>query len=146
MIKLTDKKISIDEVLERVEDIGTGGVVLFLGRVRNHNDGKDVLSMNYEAYAEMAEAKLQELEAVVRKKWPVKQICIIHRTGSLQLGEVSVAIAVACAHRKNAFEACRHAIDTLKTTVPIWKKEYFSDGEAWVEGVTPQTDSSFPSQ
>ncbi len=137
MVELTETKISVDAVLEGVEDHGTGGVVLFLGKVRDHAEGRQVDRMAYEAYVEMARAKLEELEARTREKWPVRQMCIVHRTGVLELGEVSVAIAVACAHRGAAFEACGFAIDTLKETVPIWKKEFFSDGEAWVEGVVP---------
>ena len=138
MVKLVSQKISVDEILSQVEDHATGGVVLFLGRVRDHAEGRPVTQMDYEAYAEMALKKMQEIEREARQRWPVKKIAIVHRVGRLQLGEVSVAIAVACAHRQDAFEACRFAIDTLKETVPIWKKEYFADGEAWVEGVVPQ--------
>ncbi len=138
MVELTDKKIDTAAVLAQVEDYSTGGVVLFLGRVRDHAEGRAVKAMDYEAYADMATAKMEQLEKRVRRKWPVKQMAIVHRTGRLELGEVSVAIAVACAHRGDAFEACRYAIDTLKETVPVWKKEHFTDGEAWVEGVVPR--------
>lgn len=138
MVELTDKKISIDKILNAVEDHATGGVVLFLGRVRNQVEGREVLRMNYEAYSEMALAKMREIEEEARKQWPIKKIAMVHRTGQLELGEVSVAIAVASAHRKEAFEACRFAIDTLKETVPIWKKEHFADGERWVEGTAPK--------
>lgn len=141
MVKLVSEKISIDAVLDAVEDHGTGGVVLFLGRVRDFAEGRRVTAMDYEAYPEMAIKKMQALEEKTRSKWPVKQMAMVHRIGNLQLGDVSVAIAVACAHRKDAFEACRFAIDTLKETVPIWKKEHFVDGEAWVEGVIPKTES-----
>lgn len=141
MVRLVSEKISIDAVLDAVEDHTAGGVVLFLGRVRDFAEGRQVTSMDYEAHPEMATKKMQELEQKTRSKWPVKQMVIVHRVGALQLGEVSVAIAVACAHRKDAFEACRFAIDTLKETVPIWKKEHFVDGEAWVEGVIPKTES-----
>ncbi len=145
MVELTSKKISTDAVLEQVEAHSTGGVVLFLGRVRDHAEGRPVNKMAYEAYAEMAKVKLAELEAETCQKWPVKKIYIVHRTGLLELGEVSVAIAVACAHRKDAFAACRYAIDRLKETVPVWKKEYFSDGEAWVKGVVPEVKKATPS-
>ena len=140
MVKLVTEPISVDEVLSHVEDHATGGVVLFLGRVRDHAQGRQVREMEYEAYAEMALKKMREIEEQARKRWPVKQMALVHRTGRLQLGEVSVAIAVACAHRGDAFEACRFAIDTLKETVPIWKKEFFADGEAWVEGVVPKVE------
>ncbi|MFQ5651548.1 MAG: molybdenum cofactor biosynthesis protein MoaE [bacterium] len=138
MVELTTERIDTERILRQVEDQTSGGVVLFLGRVRDHADGRQVERMDYEAYAEMALAKLRELEAKTRQKWPVKQMVILHRTGTLELGEVSVAIAVACAHRHEAFEACRYAIDTLKETVPIWKKEHFVDGQAWVKGVVPK--------
>ena len=138
MVELTEKPIDIDVVLSVVEDTAAGGVVLFLGRVRDHAEGRQVDRMAYEAYAAMAQAKLAELEAETCRRWPVRKICIVHRTGLLELGEVSVAIAVACAHRGDAFDACRFAIDTLKETVPIWKKEYFGNDEVWVEGVVPK--------
>lgn len=138
MVKLTSEKIDIEAVLNSVDDHSTGGVVLFLGRVRDHAEGRKVTKMDYEAYPDMAQSKMLEIEKQTTKKWPVQKMAIVHRTGELQLGEISVAIAVACAHRKDAFEACRFAIDTLKETVPVWKKEYFADGEAWVEGVIPQ--------
>lgn len=137
MVKLTTEKISVEKLLNAVEDHSTGAAVLFLGRVRNHANERQVTRMAYEAYPEMAHKKMQELEDDVKKRWPVQKIAMIHRTGMLELGEVSVAIAIACPHRKDAFEACRFAIDTLKETVPIWKKEQFVDGEAWVEGKVP---------
>ena len=138
MIKIVDKKISVDELLSHVEDHSTGAVVLFLGRVRNQAEGRQVNKMAYEAYDEMALAKMREIENDAKNRWPIRKISMVQRTGNLQLGEVSVAIAVATAHRKDAFEAGRFCIDTLKETVPIWKKEYFVDNEAWVEGVVPK--------
>ena len=138
MVKLVSEKISVDEILDSVEDHSSGGVVLFLGRVRDHAEGRCVTKMDYEAYSEMAITKMQQIEETVRGRWPVQKMAMVHRLGKLQLGEISVAIAVACAHRKDAFEACHYAIDTLKETVPIWKKEYFANGEAWVEGVVPK--------
>lgn len=139
MVKLVSEKISIDEILEAMDDHSTGGVALFLGRVRDHAEGRRVTKMDYEAYPEMALKKMQEIEDAAFQRWPIKKIVMVHRIGNLQLGDVSVAIAVASAHRSDAFAACRFAIDTLKETVPIWKKEYFVDGEAWVEGVVPKT-------
>jgi len=137
MVELISEKISVDKILNAVEDPSTGAVVLFLGRVRDHANGRQVTRMAYEAYSEMAQKKMQEIEDEVKNRWPVQKITMIHRTGELELGEVSVAIAVACPHRKEAFEACRFAIDTLKETVPIWKKEHYTDGETWVEGTVP---------
>ena len=137
MIQLTPEKIGIDTLLDSVEDHSTGGLVIFLGRVRNHAEGRQVRAMDYEAFDAMALAKMEAIAEEAGGKWPIKKIAIVHRTGHLELGEVSVAIAVACAHRAEAFAACRFVIDTLKKTVPIWKKEYFEGGEAWVEGVRP---------
>ena len=142
MVELITEKISIGKILNAVEDHSTGAVTLFLGRVRDHANGRQVTRMAYEAYAEMARKKMQKIEDEVKKGWPVQKIAMVHRTGKLDLGEVSVAIAVACPHRKEAFEACRFAIDTLKETVPIWKKEQFVDGEAWVEGTIPKPKDS----
>jgi molybdopterin synthase catalytic subunit len=139
MVELISEKISADKILSQLQDHSTGAVVLFLGRVRNQDKGRQVTQMNYEAYPEMALQKMTEIENEAKKRWPVKKMIMVHRTGRLQLGEVSVAIAVACPHRKEAFEACRFAIDTLKETVPIWKKEYFEDGEVWVEGKVPKS-------
>lgn len=139
MVELTTETVDTEAILADMEDHAAGGVVLFLGRVRDHAEGKQVQRMDYEAYSEMARLKLQEIEDLTRAKWPVRKMAIVHRTGTLELGQVSVAIAVACGHRGEAFEACRYAIDTLKQTVPIWKKEHFADGEAWVKGIQPTT-------
>jgi molybdopterin synthase catalytic subunit len=111
-----------------------GAVCLFLGVVRDHNAGRRVLWLEYEAYEEMALPLMQELAADARRRWPITEIHLVHRLGRLEIGEASVAVAVVSPHRREAFEACRHAIDTLKKTVPIWKKEFFEGGEAWVEG------------
>lgn len=138
MVQLTPEKISIDTLLDSVEDHSTGGLVIFLGRVRNHAEGRQVRAMDYEAFDEMALTKMAAIAATAREKWPIKKIALVHRTGHLKLGEISVAVAVACAHREEAFAACRFVIDTLKKTVPIWKKEYFEGGEDWVEGILPE--------
>lgn len=138
MVELISEKIDVDKILTELDDHSAGGVVLFLGRVRDHAGGRTVTKMDYEAFSAMALKKMTEIEAEAKKRWPVKKLVMIHRTGRLNLGDISVAIAVACPHRKEAFEACRFAIDRLKQTVPIWKKEYFEDGEAWVEGAVPK--------
>lgn len=146
MVELVSDKINVDEVLDQLEDHSTGGLVLFLGRVRNKAGDRPVLRLYYEAYPEMALKKMRQIEEQTRARWPVQKMAIVHRTGTLELGEVSVAIAVACAHRHEAFEACRFAIDALKETVPIWKKEYFTDGSTWVEGALPKpSDQPHPS-
>ena len=103
------------------------------GTVRDLTEGRETVALDYEAYPRMAEQKLAEIEAQTRARWPVGEIALVHRVGHLEVGEVSVAVAVSCPHRGQAFEACRHAIDRLKEIVPIWKKENWADGSTeWV--------------
>lgn len=111
-----------------------GALCLFVGVVRNHNAGRPVVYLEYEAYEEMALAQMEALEDETRKRWLISGVRIVHRLGRIEIGEASVAVAVASAHRAEAFEACRHAIDTLKRTAPIWKKEFYADGAVWLEG------------
>jgi molybdopterin synthase catalytic subunit len=111
-----------------------GGVCLFLGVVRDSNDGRAVRHLEYEAYEEMALPLMEEIARGARGRWPVTAVRIVHRLGRLEIGETSVAVAVIAPHRGAAFEACRYAIDTLKATVPIWKKEFYADGAVWLEG------------
>ncbi|HYQ87143.1 MAG TPA: molybdenum cofactor biosynthesis protein MoaE [Bacteroidota bacterium] len=132
MIELTDKKIDVDRVIRSVEEPSAGGTSVFIGTTRNHSDGKEVLEMEYQAYNPMALKKMNELAENARSKWKLTKVSIVHRVGRLQIGEASVVIAVSAPHRKEAFEACRFTIDTLKESIPIWKKEFFRDGEAWV--------------
>jgi molybdopterin synthase catalytic subunit len=108
-----------------------GALCLFVGLVRNANRGRTVVRLEYEAYEEMALPLMEEIAAEARRRWPVTEVRMVHRLGSLDVGEPSVAVAVASPHRDEAFAACRYAIDTLKATVPIWKKEFYSDGEEW---------------
>lgn len=116
-----------------------GAVVTFDGVVRDNNQGRRVVSLQYEAYEPMAVKEMRRLGAEVRERWPeVERIGVIHRFGELKISESSVVIVVTSAHRRVAFEACRYAIDRLKQTVPIWKKEIFEDGEEWVEGQAPE--------
>ncbi|MGH9784606.1 MAG: molybdenum cofactor biosynthesis protein MoaE [Terriglobia bacterium] len=117
--------------LQRGED---GAVVVFEGIVRNHSKGRATRFLEYEAYEPMALAKMREIAAEVPQKFAVDRVGITHRLGRLEIGEASVVIVVTAAHRKPAFEACHYAIDRLKRIVPIWKKEFFEDGEVWVEG------------
>jgi len=132
VIELIDKDIDVDRVIRSVEDPSAGGTSVFIGTTRNHSDGKEVLEMEYQAYVPMALRKMNELAENVRSKWKLKNVSIVHRVGRLRIGEPSVVIAVSAPHRKEAFEACRFTIDTLKESIPIWKKEVFRDGEAWV--------------
>jgi len=111
-----------------------GALALFVGVVRNENAGRPVLHLEYEAYEEMALSEMQAIDREARRRWPITEIRIVHRLGRMEIGEASVAVAVASPHREEAFEACRFAIDTLKKTVPIWKKEFYADGAVWLEG------------
>jgi molybdopterin synthase catalytic subunit len=143
MIRLTSEPIDYALLTESVRSSDSGAVVLFLGTVRELTDGRQTIALDYDAYAPMAEAKLNELETQARARWPIDKVAIVHRTGRLELGEVSVAVAVSCPHRHEAFEAARFLIDELKVTVPIWKKENWSDGTTeWIHpGVAPATES-----
>jgi MoaE-MoaD fusion protein len=133
LYRVVETALSPDAVAAAVDDPGAGGVVIFSGVVRNETGGRAVKFLEYEAHAPMAEAKLREIGATVRRRWPgVRRVAMFHRIGRLEIGEASVLIAVAAAHRQDAFEACRYAIDTLKRVVPVWKKEHFEDGEVWV--------------
>ena len=133
MIELTFDTIDYAALTESVRSNTAGAVILFLGTVRELTDGRQTSALDYEAYPEMAERKLGELEVQVRERWPIDQVALVHRLGHLELGEVSVAVAVSCPHRHQAFDAARFLIDELKAWVPIWKKETWADGTTeWV--------------
>jgi molybdopterin synthase catalytic subunit len=133
MVRLTPDPIDHAALTEAVRRPDCGAVVTFLGTVRDLTDGKVTVALDYEAYAGMAEKKMAEIERDTRERWPVGEMLMVHRTGHLEVGEVSVAVAVSCPHRAQAFEACRFAIDRLKELVPIWKKENWADGSTeWV--------------
>jgi MoaE-MoaD fusion protein len=132
-IEVTTEPLSERALAEAVGDAGAGALVVFSGVVRDQTGGRPVKFLEYEAHAPMAGAKMREIATAVRTRWPeVRRMAIVHRIGRLEIGESSVMIAVSSPHRRHAFEACHFAIDTLKETVPIWKKEYFEDGEVWV--------------
>jgi len=131
--RVVTEPLSPDAIAAEVDDPGAGGIVIFSGVVRNETGGRPVKFLEYEAHAPMAEVKMREIGEAVRVRWPgVRRVAMLHRIGRLEIGEASVLIAVAAAHRGDAFEACRYAIDTLKRIVPVWKKEHFEDGEVWV--------------
>lgn len=133
LIEVTTEPLSEARLMAAVGDAGAGGLVLFSGVVRQETGGRRVKYLEYEAHAPMAAAKMREIAAAVRARWPgVRGVALVHRIGRLEIGEASVMIAVSSPHRAEAFDACRFAIDTLKETVPVWKKEYFEDGEVWV--------------
>jgi molybdopterin synthase catalytic subunit len=137
VIQLTTDRIDYYALTEQVRRPGCGAVVTFLGTVRDLTDGRVTVALDYEAYPGMAEKKLAEIEQETRQRWPVGEIALVHRLGHLEVGDVSVAVAVSCPHRAQAFDACRYAIDRLKEVVPIWKKENWADGgTGWVHPET----------
>ena len=132
MVRLTRDPIDVAYVSGA--DAADGAVCVFLGVVRNENGGRPVRYLEYEAYEDMALPLMEEIAAECRRRWAISDVRIVHRLGRLEIGEASVAVAVRAPHRGPAFDACRHAIDTLKATVPIWKKEFYADGAVWLEG------------
>lgn len=136
-VELTGGPISTDRVLRAVADPRAGAVVLFLGVVRDNARGRRVDHLVYEAYETLARREMAKIAAAVTERWPVTRIAIVHRTGRLEVGEPSVAVAVSAPHRREAFEAGRYTIDTLKQTVPIWKKEVWEGGAAWIGAEHP---------
>jgi molybdopterin synthase catalytic subunit len=133
MIQLTHDAIDYASLTESVRSNAAGAVVLFLGTVREITNGRQTIALNYEAFPEMAKAKCEQLIAEARDKWPIVKAAIVHRLGRLELGDVSVAIAVSAPHREQAFAAGKYLIDRLKEIVPIWKKENWADGTTeWV--------------
>lgn len=134
MFEITAEKIDVDSVIEAVRRDEDGGVVTFVGVVRNNNRGKQVLYLEYEAYPKMALEKMKEIGQEISNRWGLDHIAIVHRVGRIEVGEASVVIAVSAPHRAEAFEACRFAIDQLKETVPVWKKEVYAGGEEWLGG------------
>jgi MoaE-MoaD fusion protein len=144
LIALVREAIPVAEIVVRLKAAQDGAVVAFEGIVRNHSKERRTLYLEYEGYETMALAKLRELEEAMRTQFPVDGVALVHRLGRLEIGETSVLVGVSSAHRAAAFEACRFGIDTLKRTVPIWKKEYFEDGAAWAEGEVQALPSNSP--
>ena len=132
MIRLQAEPIVLEELIAAVRGDGDGAVATFLGTVRDRNEGRRVLHLEYEAYGGMAEREMERIAAEARERHAVSRIAIVHRTGRVEIGEASVAIAVSAPHRAAALEATRFVIDTLKRTVPIWKREHFEGGSVWV--------------
>jgi len=140
MIEITESAIDHAALTERVRSHAAGAVCTFLGTVREMTGDRRTQALRYEAYPEMARKTMEDLETQARSRWPIVELAMVHRVGDLDLGEISVVVAVSCPHRHQAFEACRWLIDTLKEVVPIWKKEVWADGtEEWVHpGVEPK--------
>lgn len=131
-IKILQTPLNVEEVYGKAISDGSGAVNIFVGTVRNATQSKEVIRLEYEAYEQMAVKEMRKIANLAKKKWPVENVIIYHRHGILEVGEAAVLIAVSTPHRKESFEACQYIIDTLKQTVPIWKKEVFGDGEEWV--------------
>src|SRR5579883_2515407 len=134
IITITHEPLDRAALVAAVSHPSVGGIVVFEGVVRDNARGKQVRYLEYDVYPEMARSKIREFIAEAEQRWGVDRVAVAHRVGRLEIGEASVIIVVATPHRGEAFEACRYIIDTLKTTVPIWKKEVATNGEEWVEG------------
>ena len=134
IIQITREPLDRNTLIASVADTSAGGIVTFEGVVRDTARGKQVRYLEYDVYPEMAEQQIRAIVAEAERRWGVERVAVAHRYGRLEIGEASVVIVVATPHRAEAFDACRYIIDTLKATVPIWKKEVATDGEEWVEG------------
>jgi molybdopterin synthase catalytic subunit len=141
-IELTREIIPNAAIAREVRADEDGAVATFDGCARNHSHGRSTLYLEYEAYESMALAKMREIAESLHDRFAINRVAIIHRLGRLEIGETSVFIAVSAAHRAAAFDACRYAIDTLKKTVPIWKKEFFADGAVWADGEVPPSPAA----
>jgi molybdopterin synthase catalytic subunit len=130
--RITDEALSLDAVVTEVADEQAGAIATFLGTVRRRSRGRDVRYLEYEAYAEMAEDVMAQIAADLERRYDLHDVAIHHRVGRVEIGEASVAIAVSAPHRQDALAACKDAIDTLKQTVPLWKKEVYEGGEEWI--------------
>ncbi|MEJ2247894.1 MAG: molybdenum cofactor biosynthesis protein MoaE [Acidobacteriota bacterium] len=134
MFLLVRNPIEIQPIIDTIQEPEDGALVMFEGVVRNNANEKNVRFLEYEAYESMALKKIEEIGSQAKKDFDIRDIAIVHRLGHMEIGECSIVIVVASAHRGPAFDACRYSIDTIKQIVPIWKKEFYEDGEVWIEG------------
>jgi molybdopterin synthase catalytic subunit len=132
MFRVTDRPLNLQELVDFVTDPEAGAIATFMGTTRNNNEGRRVIALDYDAYPEMAEKELRRIGESAGKKWQLCRMAIVHRIGPVQITQASVMIAVSSAHREAAFAACRFAIEEIKKTVPIWKKELYEGGELWI--------------
>jgi len=132
--KITSQRIGVEGVVKKVLDIEAGALVVFIGMIRKLSRGREIEYLEYESYKEMAIREFKKIAEEMKNKWNVRKIAIVHRTGKLKVGEVSVVIAVSASHREEAYQASRYAIEKLKQSVPIWKKEVWEGGEEWIQG------------
>jgi molybdopterin synthase catalytic subunit len=133
MIEITKNKIDVQRIIDAAQSPDCGAVSVFIGTVRNNSRNKEVNALEYEVYGEMAEKMIGKIMEEIKSKWEVSKIAVSHRIGKMDVGEITVAIAVSSPHRKDSIPACQYAIDRLKEIVPIWKKEHAVDGASWVE-------------
>ena len=132
LFKITKEPIDVNELIQHVTRRKAGAITTFIGTVREWTNGKKTLRLTYEAYIPMAENMLSQIGQEIKKRWPDTEAAIVHRIGTLEICDIAVAIAVSSPHRKAAYEANEYAIERIKEIVPIWKKEYWEDGEAWI--------------
>lgn len=135
LIQITNDHVSLQVVMSELDDNSAGAVSIFIGKIRNRGKFGNVSEIYYEAYREMAEEKMREIENEARKKWNIKKLAAIHRIGNLKVGETSIIIGVCSEHRHEAFEACKYIINNVKNRVPIWKKEISDESQKWTDGI-----------
>ncbi|MDW0216551.1 MAG: molybdenum cofactor biosynthesis protein MoaE [Nitrososphaeraceae archaeon] len=135
MIRITTNHLSLQEVMRELEDNSAGALSIFIGNVRNQGQSGNVSEIYYEAYSEMAEEKMREIENEAQTKWGIKKLVAFHRIGNIKVGETSIIIGVSSEHRHEAFEACKYIINNVKTRVPIWKKEISEESQKWANGI-----------
>jgi molybdopterin synthase catalytic subunit len=138
MFRVVNKRIELEELIAFVTDPEAGAIATFIGTTRNNNEGRKVIALDYDAYPQMAEKELARIGDDAKKQWPICRMAILHRIGPVEITQASVIIAVSAAHRDAAFAACRFAIEEIKRTVPIWKKEVYEGGEMWIGTQTGQ--------
>ena len=135
MISITNNRLNLQEIMFELEDNSAGALSIFIGNVRNHGRSGNVSEIYYEAYSDMAQEKMREIENEAQTKWGIKKLVAIHRIGNIKVGETSIIIGVSSEHRHEAFEACKYIINNVKTRVPIWKKEISEESQKWADGV-----------
>lgn len=135
MIRITNNQLSLQEIMFELEDNSAGAFSIFIGNVRNRGRSGNVSEIYYETYSEMAEQKMREIEDEAQTKWEIKKLVAFHRIGNIKVGETSIIIGISSEHRYEAFEACRYVINSVKTRVPIWKKEISKESQKWADGI-----------
>ncbi len=135
LIRITNNRLSLQEIMLELEDNSAGALSIFIGNVRNRGKSGNVSEIYYESYSKMAEQKMREIENEAQTKWEIKKSVIFHRIGNIKVGEASIIIGISSEHRNEAFEACKYVINSVKTRVPIWKKEISNESQKWAEGI-----------